>query len=545
MLIEKHQQRRPSIQRVGMLPFKTFQYLLLLLTGSCVVALALQTVRFLPVTGDNIYPESAFVLAAQRWAHGSPLYSDYRQSPYLMTAFPPVWYAVLAMGAKLGLSDLDSLTLFGRVLSIICLLAAGALGWFWNRWLGFPALSALLTPAFFLSFPILVPWAVTARPDTLALFLSMGALYCAGLRPGILSVSLAGVMAAGAFLVKNNTVAAAVAIVLWLFLSGKRKRAAVFCSVWGAVVVALLLPFHLSGDFVLLLNLSGAKFGLFASTYIRDVLAKLLTKDGHGHAVALFAWGAFSFFQSLHSRDARLRLIRIYLVVSGALAFIGSAAAGGGVNHYLEPAFAMALLVPAGMARLEAAWDTNSACPAFAATMMIALLAPSLDVQRSNAIHRSPEDLRAFATLVKGRRVFTDDPYLAARTPAPQAVDLSSLTNTEKRGGWAAWSSEAIEADLNARRYELVILRTPMRAPYVPYNPDHRYPRTHRLDGALQNAVLQNYHLCFESDESDEYGRLYVYSPLPAERNGSADRCPLLRQSWLDRSSPSTLSSTN
>ena len=33
----------------------------------------------LRVTGDNMYPESAGVLDAQRWAQGLPLYSDYRQ----------------------------------------------------------------------------------------------------------------------------------------------------------------------------------------------------------------------------------------------------------------------------------------------------------------------------------------------------------------------------------------------------------------------------------------------------------------------------------
>src|SRR6266511_445009 len=98
--------------------FRSFHALLLILTGLAALFFLAETPRFLRVTGENIYPESAYVLAAQRWADGLSPYQDYRQPPYLMTAYPPLWYASLAVAAKLGLRDLDSLTLFGRILSL-------------------------------------------------------------------------------------------------------------------------------------------------------------------------------------------------------------------------------------------------------------------------------------------------------------------------------------------------------------------------------------------------------------------------------------------
>ena len=114
-----------------------------------------------------MYPEAAGVLSAQRWAHGFALYEDYRQPPYMTASFPPVWYGILAVAAKLGLSDLNALTLFGRLLSLACLFGVTVLAFRWNRKIGHPLGLALLTPLFYLSLPILIPWAVTAHPDFL------------------------------------------------------------------------------------------------------------------------------------------------------------------------------------------------------------------------------------------------------------------------------------------------------------------------------------------------------------------------------------------
>src|ERR1700726_2657017 len=109
-------------RRPALFSFQRFQGLLLVLTGLVAFSFFVEAMRFLPVQGDNMYPEAAGVLSAQRWAHGFALYEDYRQPPYMTASFPPVWYGILAIAAKLGISDLNALTLFGRVLSLACLL---------------------------------------------------------------------------------------------------------------------------------------------------------------------------------------------------------------------------------------------------------------------------------------------------------------------------------------------------------------------------------------------------------------------------------------
>jgi hypothetical protein len=519
-----------SFNRVSKLfSFTAFQGLMLILTGLVAFCFLVELPSFLHVTGENVYPESAGVLAALRWANGLPLYGDYRQPPYLVTAFPPLWYAFLALAVKAGIAKLDALTLFGRILSLASVFGIAVIGFRWNQRLTHSRWSAVLTPAFYLSFPILIPWAVTARPDLPALFLGLLALYWSGFGSSTASLGLAAALAALAFLCKHNAVAIPVAIVLWLLLYNKWKQIWVFCGVWALVAGSTLLAFQLSSQGLLLLNLSGAKFGHFGLTYVHDILTRLFAAPGNAFAVALFALGVFGFLQPWDRRSERSCLLKIYLIVALGFAVISSAAAGAATNYYLEPALAMALLIPTGLASLEPEWKNDSPLVLFAAVILIALVAPSLDTQRRNLMHSRPEDLRREVALMKDKRVFTDEPYLAARTSNPQAIDLASLINTERTGGWAAWSSAMIAQALQNKRYELVILRTPMAPPYLPYEPKAAYPRYPRLDDALQVAVIQNYHLCFQT-ENEEFGPLYFYSPVLDERN-PARGCASLKRS--------------
>lgn len=500
--------------------FRSFHVLLLLLTGAAAMLFLVQAVRLLPVTGENVYPESAGVLAAQNWARGGPLYEDYRQPPYLMTAFPPLWYALLAGAAKIGISDLNSLTLLGRFLSLASFFGVAGLGYRWNRRLGFSVSMAFLTPAIYFSLPVLLPWVVTARPDLPALFMGFLSLYWVGLRPTSSRASMGGAVAALAFLAKHNAVAVPIAIVLWLLWSKRWKQAGLFCAAWGLVAGTTLLIFQVSSHGLLMLNLSGAKYGQFAFTYVRDVLNRLLVPPGHGFAIALFAFGVFGFIESYRQRDERIRLLNVYLVVSFALAILGSAAAGASVNYYLEPALAMAVLAPAALARLQAEWRNESPLSCFAFVIVLVLLLPSLDEQRSNTAHLRSEDLRRVVALMENRQVFTDIPYLAARTQTPQSIDLASLLNTERNGGWASWSSKGLARNLQERKYDLVILVKPVDE--WPYNPTVLYPRWPRLDSAIQNAIERNYHFCFELDAS------YIYGPLAPNEGSSGSDCPVL-----------------
>ena len=514
-----------SLRRVPRLSsFKAFQTLLLVFTGAVAILFLFQATRFLPVRGENIYTEASGVLAAQRWAQGLPLYVDYRQPPYLITPFPPLWYAFLAVAAKLGVSNLDSLTFFGRILSMVSLLGLVGLGYRWNRKLGYSPQASLLTPTFYLSLPVLIPWAFAARPDFLALLLGFVALYCAGLRSGTVWAATAGAIAATAFLVRHNAVAVPVALVLWFMSCRRWKDAFLFCAAWGCVVATVLGAFQISSHGLLLLNLSGATFGQFALTYIRDIAGRVLATPGHGFVTALLVFGLLGFIESWQGEDARTRLISIYFVVSMGLAILGSAARGAAVNHYMEPALALAVLVPIGVTQLQSGWRRESPLTTLAVVFVVVILLPSLDVRRWNSMHNRPDDLRALTRLVENRKVFTDVPYLAARTPSFELLEPASLMNTERARGW---SSAGVAETLNEKGYELVILSDAVDRPY---DSSAHYPRYPHLDAAVRGAIGKNYALCFQVDTSFVYGESetrYVYAPLSDNKEGN---CPVTQK---------------
>src|SRR5262249_3914723 len=160
--------------------------------------------------------------------------------------------------------------------------------------------------------------------------------------------------------------------------------------------------------------------------------------------------------------------------------------------------------IPAGIMRLEQTWKRDSPFAVFSLVILLIVLLPSLDTQRWNAMHAKPDDLRATLPIMKGKSVFTDGPYLAARSSVPQALDLVSLTYSERVVGSASWSSAPLVEDLQKGRYDLVILHE--RAD-VPYDPTARYPRYPRLDSAVRRAVSDNYRLCSELDSN------YIYAP--------------------------------
>ncbi len=497
--------------------FRAFCSLLGLLIGLGVLLFLLAVKLHLPVTGENMYPESAGVLTAQRWAQGFPLYGDYRQPPYLVTSFPPLWYATMALAAKAGMSNLDTLTLFGRALSLCSLLGIVLLAYSWQRKIGIDRQIAVLGPGLYLAFPVLIPWAITARPDFPALFFSFLAIYCAGTRRGTLAAPLAGLASAAAFLMRHNSVGAPTAIVLWMLWSKRWKSAAVVCATWGLVVGLALVPFQLSSPGMLALNLSGAKFGKFAFTYAHDILGRIIESDGNGFTLLLLVFGVLGLLSTRekpgHAPEHQPRLLGLYLALSFGFAVFGSAAAGAAVNHFLEPALALAVLSPSGIESLKRSWKNAPQFSYFTALITLVLLVPSLDAQRSLIGHSPREDFRGVVPLLQGRHVFTDIPYLAARSSSPQLVDLISLTNSERRN---QWSPSPVIGELQSKHFELVILDEPAS---VPFDPEAMYPRYSRMDLAVRTAIRKNYGLCFEVSTA------FVYSPL-SETTGAPMGCP-------------------
>jgi len=491
--------------------FAGFQGLLLLLSSLAAVFFVMEAIRFLPVGGDNVYAEAQGVAIALRWSNGAPLYADFRQAPYIMTTFTPLWYGALAVAARIGFNNLDTLTLFGRWLSLASVVGLGLLGYFCNRRLGVSKGLSLLMPLFFVSFPIMIPWAPLARPDLPALFFCLLSLYLVIGQPRAIWIVLSALTGACAFLVKHDSIAVPSAIVLWLVLSRRWKHAVLFSFVWWAPVAATYAWFSHSNPGMMRLNLAPAHFGVPSVGYFHELWVSVMGGAGNGFAIALLVFGLFGFFFSLE--DPRTRLLGIYFLLVGVLLASTTALSNGGDNHYLEPALVWAVLTPIGLAGLRRTWPVTSSLSCFATLIVFLLLLPALDMQRWRASGEIPPDNHHIVPLLSNRRVFSDISYLAARSASFELLEPTALTYQEKGGGW---SSEPLTQAMRDHQFDLVILHRALN------DPRWQTVRNPSLGLSLRSAIEKNYKFCFEFDSA------FVYVPATSgDVNMALAGCPV------------------
>ena len=487
--------------------FINFRRTVLLLTGVISLLVLAEAVRFLPVTDENVHTEPAYVVSVLRWVHGAPLYFDFHQPPYLITPFPPLWYILMAGAYRLGVTSIDGLTLVGRILSILSLLAIGLTAYVWNRQRAYDRETSLLTPAFYLTMPLLIPMAVIARQDLVALLFSLLAVFLVSLRPRLSFVLLGAVLAALSYLTKHSSVAAPTVIVLWLASFRRWRHALIFCVTWGVIVLPVMLYFQIASAGTMMMNLSGSKFGPFGVKNLHDILVHLMAAPGAQVMLALFGFALLGLFQPGKPGDERGRLLKIYFLVSLPLALFACGFANATANHFLEPALVWALLVPSGIDALAQSWQQARAQTILIFSLTLVLLIPTLDVQLWSTRNERPDDVRSLTSLVNNKRILTDVTYLGARSANPGFLDPISLTFSEKAG---AWSSRPITQAVQTRDFDLVVLHWKVDDPRWE---TVRYPR---LPASMRSAIAKNYGLCFES-HSD-----FFYAP----RNGADDQRP-------------------
>ncbi|HYL93049.1 MAG TPA: hypothetical protein VEW69_07810 [Alphaproteobacteria bacterium] len=492
---------------VTYLSFVNFRRLLLLLTGLTALLLLVEAARFLPVKDENVHTESAYVISAQRWHQGLPLYSDFRSAPYLITPFPPLWYGILQGAQATGITDLDSLTFFARLLSFVSMLGIAVLAYFWSRKANMSPATAALGPAFYLTVPLLIPMAVIARQDFPALLLSFAAIYIVALRPTTSAVMAGIAFAALAYLTKHSSVAAATTIVLWLASFRRWKHAVIACVTWGVIVFPVMLYFQSTSHGAMMMNLSGSKFGPFGFKNLHDIVVHLMSAPGSQVMLAIFGFALAALLRPLREINSRDRMLAIYFLVSLPLALFAAGFANATANHFLEPVLIWALLVPVAVNALEPAWQNAKPQAALLFALSLVLLLPTLDVQLWSTRNEHPDDIRDLKGLVAGKRIFTDVSYLGARSANPGFLDPISLNFAERAG---AWSSKPLLQELQAGGFELVVLH--WRVDDARWG-TIRYPR---LSDAIRKAIAGSYGFCFERDTNFFYAPKTANSEHPA-----------------------------
>jgi hypothetical protein len=468
--------------------------------GWCVVAaliiayllvFALNTVARLPRPVEYMYGESVVLDLTRRVSRGESLYPASDHLPLAVTAYTPLYYLLVGRLDQVFGDDYTP----GRVVSLVSTLGAALLLVYSvrrasGRWLG-----GLLAGGFFLTQNMTVLlWGPLHRVDLLALLLTLSGLALAASGRVNLSI-LPFVLAA---LTKQTYLIAPAAVCLALYPDRRAvlRFAVLFAaSLGGAVLVAQFLT---GGWFLWHTVLANAN--PLDEANLRAMVGAFL----HFNGMPLLAAAALF---SLPARPDE-RVWRFYFLGT-LLLVLGFAKIGASSNYWLETTAAIAALI--GLLANRLATDSCVRAPITEAGLALLVIGsllvpmPGYQAVTSEALHQlrtgevagvHPEVTVGPLVAAEPGEVLTDEPALAVAAGQPIAYEFVIFDLLASQG---LWDDRPILDAIEARRFTLVVLSTPVETP----------PEKARWSPSLTAALRSSY---TPVGYQDGY---WLYRPVP------------------------------
>jgi hypothetical protein len=447
--------------------FPALACLSIVLVACCVAAAAL--IRAVVADAETLYPEGWLLQSVLAVRDGQDLYRDYRSYPFIIALYPPVYYYVVGISARLAQLDLASTLTLARMISAAAAAAACGFIMLLARRSGVSRVGALIAGGLLFAAYAMQPWSYTARPDALALGLSL-----AGLWIGLSTFSLrwaaaAGLLCALAFLTKQTHVAAVGALVLVALLRRQWKLAAVCSVTWIACVSSLVLALQLSTRGLFLANVIAAN----GVPYQPELIASY-TFYFSKYSALLIGLAFLGWFQtSSHSRIDQG--VKWYLAISSLIALAALGKVGAGNNQILEATAAAAVLAGRGYDRLavfigrSSIWTIKLGVPrtwmALAATAYIAA-AGVLQINHlakqafsSSWAIQTSDDLVSRVKSVPGDVLTQQDPLSVLRAgKTPVLADPYGLAVLALSG---RWDPAPVQEMIEQQAFSLIVLEAP------------------------------------------------------------------------------------
>jgi hypothetical protein len=363
-------------------------------------ALAVGTLLHKP--GEQTWPAAANAYVARRVQHGGELYGDWRLRPHVVAWYGPALYLPVAyIGRWLG-SDVQGLYMIGRWISLLstvgtCLLIVGALR---TRPAAHPAIAVMMAMVFATADPILARFDISFRADAPACFLTMLGLVLMirSERPSALYGSVLVFLLA--VLYKQSALAGPAAAVLWLWLSGRRRRSAHY---------AILAPALLAGTAIAMNFGTGGRYFLNTVEGLRGngtvfALPFMLSEVARP---AILPFALTFYVLAVETAERRWRLMTVAFAVSLVMTIASTYRDGSSVNYYM-PALAMACV--ASGRQLGRWWAERSVSPVAAAawTLVMMLAAVRYVPEAALDLAEAPERWQGFCQRGEQHREMAD-----------------------------------------------------------------------------------------------------------------------------------------
>jgi len=448
---------------------------------------------------DTSQPEGAVVAAALRVANGDPLYLDVQKGPYVTTMYGPFFYLVLGGILRVLNARVTGAYLAGRLLSLGSALAGAALVGYLSGRYGASRPARWIASGLFLASPLILPVAYSSRTDVLAATLALAGVALFERWADSSRCYLAAVPLVAAIYTKQTTLAALLAIVLFLLLRRRPARAM-------GMAAAVIVP----GAAILFLLIRATR-GLASLNLIQVPGASplsLLSRPAGGlvNFVSLAALPlilAAPVLPRLIRGDWSLRLPLCYAGAALAVSLASSAKLGSDTYYFIEPLAATLLLSAVGLTSLLGEGKTLSdrmGLLTFGALLVLLSGTVGMTV-RTGEYRYVPNDGAIRVAAAAPGDVLIEDENVALKCGKPVTMmDPFAFAYMQRRG---LWDAGPLNRRIEDRQFGVIILRSPIE------HPSHYQGATYWPDETL-SAIGRAY---VSGETVDGY---VVYRPRPA-----------------------------
>ena len=400
---------------------------------------------------DNIYPEGVHAFAGIRAARTGQLYFSFRESPYLVQSYGPLFYVIAAASAWASRLDVDMTVLVVRLISYACYLLCGVMVFAICKRIGSSTFMALLAALMALGQHDFFGWNVTVRPDMIMILAMLVSVFFAigADERGWRSYALAGFSAGLAFLIKQPGLAVAIGVLAVLVLRKEFRKSAVFAA--GAAVPVLLVFLGLIGRKEVFLEQFSAAGSAYWSLAEGARFAWKALPD-LTYIVPLFL--GFCGFLRAVKLNKQWQLIASFALASGIVGLAGLPQPGSNVHYFLPGLVGSALLLPLAYGFL---WERGRRI------LLLAMLIPALTfatwqgIEQARGFYgffKAPDNL-SYAPL-RQYRIISDIPFLAMKGHDPELLDAFAIHSLELMG---RWDPSPLVEDIRRGKFDLIILR--------------------------------------------------------------------------------------
>ncbi|MBN1345140.1 MAG: hypothetical protein JXQ73_20770 [Phycisphaerae bacterium] len=307
--------------------------LLVIVLGSLTVLLGIRGLTSATQFSQRIeitWPAAANAYIARRVQSGGVMYGDWRERPHVAAWYgPALYYPVAVVGRWIG-ADVHGLFMIGRWISLISTIGTAIviMGLVLRR--GDWPIAAMSGLVFLTADGILVSFDISFRPDAPACFLTVAGLALAlhSRRRGVLYASV--LLFLLSFLYKQSSIAGPPAVILWLWLNGRRRTA----GIYGVLCIGLF-----AGISMLLNGVTDGRYFLNTIDALRGntTLGSVPLLLSKAMQVAIFPMTIGLYAMVKEWSRKRWELDTFLLATSLLLAAAGTYRDGSGRYYYMLP----------------------------------------------------------------------------------------------------------------------------------------------------------------------------------------------------------------